>query len=400
MPYFAWRGIHITGKVCKGRIFARSSEELDTLLFKRDIALLNGSQTQSSFMVSKTISAAQRTLFLRQLATLLSAGILLPDALRVVAEQLDNPRMQEIVHQIADRVHNGVPLSEALRSAPLAFDSLVIQMVHVGQEAGMLGCSLSMICDHNESMEIFKKKVRAAAIMPIVTLLFFGFIASLIFIVIIPKFAVLFHSMRQELPAVTRIMLNISNALFGWRAYLFLGLVGVAGLLIRAYCMTAPGKRIIDVLVLRLPIIGDGIKQRTFFALFHAVAMMQEGGMPLLAALGVARQTISNEQLHDYILYVERDIAAGSSMSQAMMQLADPVFGPDIIAMIRVGEESGCLSGMLQRVAGMYQERMHRTLTLLTTFLSPLLMIILGLLISALIFAVYMPIFSLAQVIG
>jgi type IV pilus assembly protein PilC len=175
---------------------------------------------------------------------------------------------------------------------------------------------------------------------------------------------------------------------------------GLIALLIRAYGVTAMGKKVKDVLLLRVPIMGESVLQRTFFSFFHAVSMMLGAGVPLLHALGIAKQTIANTLLHDAVTYMERDVTSGSSLSQSMSQLADPLFGPDIIAMVRVGEESGSLDTMLERIAQIYQSRMYRTLTLMTTFLQPMLMIVLGLLVCVLMFAVYMPIFRLSQGVG
>src|SRR5579872_1850639 len=168
MPYFNWHGIALSGASKKGKLFARTQNELDAILFKRDIALLDCSLASPSRWL-RSVSISTKIQFFRQLAALLQAGVLLPEALTIVTEQLDNPRFQEVVYAVANQVHQGKSLGQAMAQYPQLFDSLMIHMVQVGHQAGALAAALDMLSDYLESVVAFQKKIRSAAIMPALT---------------------------------------------------------------------------------------------------------------------------------------------------------------------------------------------------------------------------------------
>lgn len=397
MPYFNWHGITLTGKAKKGKLFARTAQELDTLLFRRDIALLGHAQASPEWW-SHAITDSVKISFFRHLAILLSSGVLLPDALSMVTEQLDNPRFQEVVYAIAHDVQQGRMLSEGMQKYPEIFDPLMIHIIQVGHQAGALAKAFDMLSDYLESVSLFKKKLRAAALMPALTLGFFGVIATVIFVGIMPRFKQLFDMARQPIPWVTHCLMGISDALCGWFG---IAVAGVSILLlmgIRTCLKRAVGKRWFDRAVLQMPIVGELVRYTNLMMMLKSVALLVNAGMPLLFSLRTARVTVSNLQLQDYMQYLEYTVASGSSLSQAMGQHPEQIFEQTAVSMIKVGEESGQLSSMLYTVAQRYQEKSDRLLARCATLFQPLLMIILGIMTMALIFAVYIPIMSLANI--
>jgi len=331
---------------------------------------------------------------------LLTSGVLLPDALTVVGEQIGQRSFQEVASSLIDTVHRGTMLSEALKKYPALFDRLTIQMAKVGQETGSLGVSLGMASDHMEAIQEFRKKVRSAALLPGLTFLFFIGVTLIVFLLVIPRFADMFASVHQELPALTRVLVQISAFLRSWYALIIGFIIGLIALMVRAYAVSCQGRPLVDRIILQLPFIGSIVHQRALVYFLRSFSMLLQGGMPLASAIGIAKDTVENYELRRGFEEVEHDILSGSSLSQAMGLQQDKLFEQDLIAIARVAEESGHLGLIFQKAAIGYQDKVNRSLSFFTLLMQPLLMGFLGLLVMALIFAVYLPIFNLSQVIS
>jgi len=397
MPYFKWVGVNLAGATRKGKTFAQSQQDLDAMLFKRDVALLRCNPCRPSLFL-KPINLKQKIHFFRQLSILLHSGILLPEALTLINEQLDHPRLQEVAHNVANDVSSGLLLSDSLKKFPDLFSPVMVQMVHVGTEAGILAESLLMLSDYLESQHEFRKKMRAAILMPALTLLFFFIIALLIFIVIIPRFTMLFSAANQQLPPLTRKLMAISKFMHSWYALMALMVMGIMAFIARAYARSSDGRWYLDALALRLPITADVVRYSSLMYLLRSLAMLLKGGMPLVPAISIAKNSVTNEVLRHHLMYLEREVDAGSSLSQAMAQHPEQLFEQELLSIVKVGEESGQLASMLEQVATSYQGRVDRLLVTVTTLIQPMLMIILGLLVTILIFAVYLPVFNLSNI--
>ncbi|HEV2601749.1 MAG TPA: type II secretion system F family protein [Candidatus Babeliales bacterium] len=399
MPYFNWQGVTLTGKVKQGKLFARTREELDTILLRRDIALLKTTPVSSIWLFRGGIALAIKIGFFRQLASLLQAGVLLPDALLILTEQIDHPKFQEVLYAISNEVHQGEPAHVAMAKHGAVFDGLMIYLVDVGNQAGALPQALIMLSDYLETKQGFKKKIRAAALMPAITLGFFCAIALFIFLVIIPQFKQIFMSMHKEVPYVTQLLINMSDGLMSWVGLFVIGGIIALGFFGKMYVKTATGSKVVDALLLRITIVGDLVRQSALMTMTQSIALLLEAGMPLLSALRAARTTVANSVLQEQMRYLEQAVSSGSSLSVAMAQHPEQLFEQAAISMIKVGEESGQLNGLLRKVAMKYQEEVSRQLTLFTALFQPFLIVVLGVLITALIFAVYLPIFNLANVV-
>ncbi|MCX5921750.1 MAG: type II secretion system F family protein [Candidatus Dependentiae bacterium] len=399
MPYFTWQGIDIIGQIHKGKLFARSKEELDTLLFKQEIALLSCSPVKQWSLFSRSVKVSLKIQLFKQLSELLSAGVLLPDALLIISSQTEHARFQEVIDSITQKVHEGSSLSQSLSCYPRVFDQVMVQMVHVGEESGRLVAALTMLSDYLQMGHDFRRRLRSAAMVPMFTFSFFCFVALLIIMVIMPRFIGMFQSVKQELPYVTQVMISMSSFLRSRYMMLLVGAGFLVGFVMRLYAQTARGSWQWDRFLLTVPWVGFLIKQSSLAYFLHALAMLLNGGMQLVPALALAQQTISNKVIHYYIGIIEREVEAGSSLSQAMLHDPAQLFGPDSIAIVRVGEESGRLSTLLSRAAVAYQDRVKRSLKIITAMINPLLMIVLGLLITFLIFSVYLPVFHLSDIL-
>jgi len=397
MPYFKWSGVDIMGACRKGKSFARTDKHLDAVLLKRGVALLRVQPVR--FWIVRPINLAHIVHVFRQLTTLLDAGILLPEALDLVAEQIDHPQLQDIMHKLADVVHEGIPLSEAMHEYPL-FNTMMVQHIRVGEESGNLALAFDALSNSIEMTHDFYSKLRAVLLLPIITLGFFVLIAAVIFTVIIPRFADLFAASHQDIPLFTRVLLQISSLLCSWYGLYLLSFMMMVGIAIYWYVAYRSGKQKLLTLGARMPLLSTIIRYRFLANFTYSLAMLLKSGMRLVPALRVMRQAREGQLFYEHLDYVEESVDSGSSLSDALAQCPGAIFGQDTIAMIAVGEESGQLPAMLARIAHSYHERVKRRLDLSTTMLQPLFMLLLGLLVTGLIFAVYGPIFNLANVAG
>lgn len=398
MPHFRWRGIALDGQTRTGTLFASSQQDLDILLFKRDIALIESQSVKKRWII-RSVPRSITIDFFRNVSVLLDAGVLLPDALNIVQRQREHPYFQEIIHTIVIHVNAGKSLSQALQEYPSLFTPLMVQMVYVGQEAGTLGAVLAMLADYLDAMLSFHKQIRSAALMPCITLLFFIVIASVIVVGIIPQFVALFASFNQELPVLTRGLLTISNFMCSRAMVPIIIVFFIVIALIKNYISSYEGKKKWALWVMRMPGIKILVVQSSIAYFLQTMATLLAGGMQLPAALSIAKKSITNSYLQDQITYLIQEVEAGASLSSAMAQHPHHLFSHDVVAMVAVGEESGRLHTMLARIAMQYQERVKRLLVTVTTVFQPLLLIILGLLTALLIFAVYLPILQFSHTV-
>jgi type IV pilus assembly protein PilC len=399
MPYYKWSGIDITGCMHKGRLFARSKEELDALLFKQEIALLTCSPVRQIWL-QKKVSLDLKIQFFKTLAEMLGSGVLVPEALLIVSSQTPHAFFQEIIANIAQDVHEGASLSQALAKYPHIFDSMMVNMINVGEESGRLAISLTLLSDYLATVQDFKKRLWASMLVPLCTFIFFCFVALIIFIWVIPHFTHMFDTAKQQLPTSTKIIISLSNFLNSQLSLLFLGLFILVIFIAWRSSKSVTGKLYIDACMLKLPWIGTIIQESNLAYYLHAIAMLLHGGIQLRPALSIAKQTVNNSIIRKQLDIIEHEVDAGNSLSQAMIYEPDQIFSAEIIAAVRAGEESGRLVSVLNRSAHLYQEKVKRSISLVTMLINPLLMLILGLLIAFLIFAIYMPIFNLSQVVG
>lgn len=397
MPYFTWKGIDIEGRMHKGKLFAQTAQELDAVLFKQEIALLGYSPVKQITVLS-AISMEDKIQFFKRLADLLNSGVLLPDALLVVASQAQRIKFQTIIDKVAQEVHAGSSLSQGLANHSF-FDPVVVQMVKVGEESSKLGSVLVMLGDYLQMRSDFNRGLHSAMLVPSITFGFFFCVTLLIFTLIVPQFATMFQSANQELPQITKTMLFVSDFVRSSSMFYLLGLLFLMLLFGYRLLKTVNGKRMKDVFIINIPFIGILIHQSSLGYFLHAVSMLLQGGMPLVQAIGVAKATVHNSFLADNLTHIEQNVQAGSSLSQAMIHNMAQIFDAQVIAIVRVGEESGGLAPLLAQAAGGYQARVKRNLARIIMMINPMLMIALGVLITFLIMAVYVPIFNLSNIV-
>ncbi|PKN03328.1 hypothetical protein CVU75_02795 [Candidatus Dependentiae bacterium HGW-Dependentiae-1] len=397
MPYFAWQGVDVYGRNRKGMAFARTEQELDTRLFTQKIALLHARQARPRVFTFSAVSLTDKIDFFQQLAELMQAGILLPEALTIVADQQQHGYFQETLYAVALAVREGHQLHHVLKSHPRQFDALMIELVQVGQESGSLALALQALADYLQTQNAFYGRLRAALLMPAITFGFFMCVLGVVVFGILPHFAALFSSLGAQTPATTRVLLSLSSWASGWRIGALLIGVVLSGLVVRQYTRTASGRAFCDAFWLRVPFIGNSISQRASANFLQAVALLLDGGVSLVPALTIAKGVVANQALARQLEAVVAEVSAGGSLSEALVLVTEPLFGPEVISLATVGQETGRLSFFLARAARIVQAQVYRSVTFFATVVQPLVLIVLGLLIALLLVSVYMPVLNLAN---
>lgn len=398
MPYYAWQGVNIFGDIKSGKSFARTYDDLDKLLFSQNIAIISH-KSAKVFKFFNKISQDDKINFFRQLAVLTSSGVRLPDALMILCDQTNNIELKQVIFQLESDVMAGLSLSEALQKHKNLFDPIVVQIVQVGQESGDFGICLNQLCDYLQERQAFYKKIKSAAMLPLITLGFFFIVAFSIFVFIVPRFADVFLSIGKELPPLTKMILGISDFLQSYY-FIFGILASIFFVIILKKCLKMPVIKIfIDKLYINMPFIGEIYRQSFLVQFLRSVSILLKSGVRLVPAINISKGSINNNIIKSQINNLEQDVFAGSSLSESMVNYGDKLFPQDLIAIVKVGEESAMLEVMLERAAFIYFEKISRSIFFFTTIFQPMLMIMLGLLVTLLIFAIYIPIFGLASVV-
>lgn len=396
MPQFMWRGINLAGTPCSGTIFARTPDDVAQVLFAQHIAL-TWCKKKRSWIFSRSVKSDEKVMFFQHLAILIEAGILLPQALVLVASQLHSSHLQEMVGEISLQVHQGISLGHALSAYPRIFDALEIKLIKAGEESGSLAQALTRICMYLDANQQFRQKIRSALMLPLFTFLFFIMISTVIFIWVLPRFADLFTAMHKDLPPLTQHLINASNAIKrGPSTPITLGLCFILILMLIGW-RNARVRAILVRFLLRVPLIGRCMKLQFVSSFFQSLSLLIAGGVPVVSALHIIGESVQNNPFAVTTHVIAQDVIAGSALTGALA--AHPwLFSQDIIAMVHVGQESGRLSTLCGHIAHTTQLQLARLLQRMTTLIQPALMIILGLCVALLIVAVYGPLCNIADI--
>jgi type IV pilus assembly protein PilC len=395
MPYFRWKGIDLQGTIRVGRSCAASLKDLDTQLLHDDIALLKSTQLSMRFF-SRAVSMDVKIQFFSSFATLLEAGVMIPEALELVAQQVRHIGFHEVLYSLKRDVETGMLLSDGMAKHRKMFNPLMIEMVRIGYETGSLVSSLQRLVSYLETMQEFRKKIRMALTMPLITFLFFTIIASVLVVFVVPQFESLFASFKQPLPASTRIVLCVNRLIRSYGLYLIGFIVAAVGVCMVLYQRMIAVRYFFDRIALSVPFFGPLLVTRMCAQISQALALLLEGGIMVVDAFSIITSLVDNVILRDVLIRVKHDVQAGTQVSDALLRNGNGYLGSDAIALIRVGETSGTLAPMFAAAARRYQASVAYTLQWLLNLMQPLVIIFLGILITGLILAIYLPIMTIS----
>ncbi|MBZ0160603.1 type II secretion system F family protein [Candidatus Methylomirabilis sp.] len=402
MPTFAYRGRSQMGRVVAGRMEANTTEAVVAALRQQHIFPMSVKLQPKSIELKlpgfgRRVKEKDLTVFTRQLATMIDAGLPLVQCLETLASQQPNKRFKNTLTEIRAEVEGGSTFATALKRHPTAFNSLYVNMVEAGEAGGLLDTILSRLAVYIEKAMTLRRKVKGALIYPstIVTVA----IAVVIFLLtfVIPTFASFFEGQKVPLPLPTQIVMAASRFV---RTYLLAGLgLFIAGIVgIRFSYKTEKGRRAIDGLFLRTPIFGAMLRKVAVARFTRTLGTLIASGVPILDGLDITAKTAGNKVVEEAIMKTRESIAEGKTIADPLK--TSRVFPPMVVQMISVGEQTGALDSMLEKIADFYDAEVDQAVANLTAMLEPILMVFLGVVVGGIVIAMYLPIFKLVTVIA
>jgi len=396
---FVWEGVDRRGTRVKGDLRAPSVDMVRADLRRQGVTPLKvKKKAQPLFSArKKRITGADLTVFSRQLATLMAAGVPLVQSFEIVGRGHQNPSMQDLILAIKNDVESGTAMAEALAKHPNHFDDLVCNLVAAGEHAGVLDTVLDKIATYKEKTESIKGKVKKALFYPAAIIVVAIVVTVIILLFVIPQFKALFTSFGADLPAFTLLVIGLSDLVREWW-YLF-GL-GVAALIFgvgKLFKKSQAFRNAIDRVSLKIPVIGPILNKAAVARFARTLSTMFAAGVPLVDALDSVAGATGNVVYADAVHKMREDVATGQSLELSMRQRS--LFPHMVIQMTAIGEESGALDGMLAKVADFYEEEVDNAVDALNSLLEPMIMVVIGTMVGSLVVAMYLPIFKLAAVV-
>ncbi|MCU7851128.1 MAG: type II secretion system F family protein [Candidatus Thiodiazotropha sp. (ex Monitilora ramsayi)] len=396
---YTWEGTDKKGARISGESRATNISMVRAELRRQGINPLKVRKKATSIFSSrkKKITSSDIAVFSRQLATMMSAGVPMVQAFDIVGRGHENPSMMELILSIKSDVEGGTSLADALRKHPLYFDDLYVNLVRAGEHAGVLEDLLDKIATYKEKTESIKGKIKKAMFYPAAVIAVAILVTAIIMIFVIPQFEQLFKGFGADLPAFTRIVINVAHVVQGyWWAML-------GGTILAVYLFSAALKRsrklreTLDKILLKIPVVGSILNKAAIARFARTLATMSAAGVPLVEALDSVSGATGNVVYSNAVLRMREDVATGQSLQLSMKQRN--LFPNMVIQMVSIGEESGALDDMLTKVADFYEEQVDNAVDSMSSLLEPLIMVILGTLIGGLVIAMYMPIFKMGSAV-
>ncbi|MBR7782415.1 type II secretion system F family protein [Undibacterium luofuense] len=392
---YAWEGKDKFGKKVQGEMRAGGQAIVNATLRRQGILVTK--LKKKSYSSGKRISDTDITLFTRQLATMMKAGVPLLQSFDIVAKGNANPSVSKLLMDIRGDVETGTSLNQAFRKYPLYFDALFCNLVGAGEQAGILEDLLTRLALYKEKTLAIKKKIKSALTYPIAILSVAFIVTAVIMIWVVPAFKQVFTSFGAELPAPTLFVMALSDFFVANWYLIFGGLFGAIYFFFQSWRRSVPMQRAMDRILLQLPIFGEVIRKATIARWTRTLATMFAAGVPLVESLDSVGGASGNAVYLDATIKIQTEVSTGTSLTVAMQNAA--VFPNMVTQMVAIGEESGALDAMLGKVADFYEEEVDEAVASLSSLMEPLIMVILGVLIGGLVVAMYLPIFKLGQVV-
>lgn len=396
---YQWEGINQSGEKINGTIEAHSLAIAKTELRKQGVITRKIVKKRKSLFggKGKKIKSPDITIFSRQLATMIEAGIPLVQAFDIVAKGQSNQRMKELVENIRTDVESGTTLAEALRKYPVHFNELFCNLVDAGEQSGSLDTMLDKVATYKEKIESIKKKIKKALVYPMAIMVVAFVVTAGLLIFVVPQFESLFEGFGADLPALTRGVIRLSE-IFQAYWYLIFGALG-AGVYGFIYSLkhSETFAHNVDRYLLKLPIVGKIIENASIARFARTLSITFAAGLPLVDALQSVSGATGNYLFAKATTDIREEVSNGQQMQVAMENTK--MFPNMVVQMIAIGEESGALEQMLKKVADFYEDEVDNAVDSLSSLLEPVIMAVLGVLVGGMVVAMYLPIFKLGSVV-
>jgi type IV pilus assembly protein PilC len=392
---YAWEGKDKSGKTVRGEMRAGGETIVNVTLRRQGIMVTK--VKKKAYRSGKKIVDKDLTLFTRQLATMMKAGVPLLQSFDIVGKGHANPSMSKLIMDLRADIETGTSLNNAFRKYPLYFDPLFCNLVGAGEQAGILEDLLTRLAIYKEKTLALKAKIKSALMYPISILAIAFIVTAVIMIWVVPAFKEVFTSFGADLPTPTLVVMAMSDFVVKWWYIIFGSLFGAIYFFFQSWRRSLKMQQAMDRLLLRLPIFGDVIRKATIARWTRTLATMFAAGVPLVEALDSVGGASGNAVYLDATRKIQNEVSTGTSLTVAMQNAN--VFPNMVTQMVSIGEESGALDNMLGKVADFYEEEVDEAVGALSSLMEPLIMVILGVLIGGLVVAMYLPIFKLGSVV-
>lgn len=400
MPVYKYKAINSDGSNKEGVIDAESVKAASEKLKQQGLYLSSISEApksgKRSYIPFRGVSSSELAITTRQFASLISAGLPLEASLVALSEQTEDPKIKEVFTQVRNRVNEGSSLANALSEHSDVFSQIYINIINAGEVSGNLDIVLNRLADFMEKSTALKSKIQSALVYPIFMFIVGSGVMFFMMIYVIPKISKIFEASEKALPLSTLILMTISNFLID-NLTIMLVLPFLIGFILIKFVRSERGKRFTDILILKLPIFGKLISKIAISRFARTTGTLVGSGIPLLNALEVGEAVMGNSVFTDSLAEVRVSVREGSDLASPLQN--SKVFPPLVTRMISVGEQTGEIENMFNKIADIYDLQVENTLSALTSLLEPVMILAIGAVMAFIVFAILLPIFDLTSVI-
>jgi len=402
MPVYQWVGKNRLNKVQKGEMEAQSEDAVRASLLRQKITPSRikpkpKDLLQSISFLQPRVKDKDVILFARQFSTMIDAGLPIIQCLDILHNQQNNVTFKKMLKQVKESVEGGATLAEALKKFPKQFDDLFVNMIAAGEAGGILDAILRRLAAYMEKAARLKSRVKGAMTYPLVTLGIAVIVLAVILIFVIPVFEEMFSDFGSELPAPTQLVVAMSDMVKSKILYI-IGAFILFMIALKKYYATEKGRDSVDALLLKLPVFGILLRKVAVTKFTRTMGTMLSSGVAILEALDIVAKTAGNRTVEKAIYNVRSGITEGRTMADPLKESG--VFPPMVCQMIAVGESTGALDAMLEKIADFYDEEVDQAVENMTALIEPFMLVFLGVTIGGLVVAMYLPIFKMAGAIS
>ncbi len=394
---YIWEGTNRRGERMRGEQNATNPAIIKADLRRQGIMPRKIRKKSKALFSSGKIKSAEVTAFTRQLATMLTAGIPLIQSIDLIGRGHTKPSIQTMIGSVKSTIEGGGTVTEALRKHPTIFNELFCNLVSAGERSGSLDVMLDRIASYKEKTDSMKGKIKKALFYPTAIVIVAVLVSVCLLIFVVPQFESLFAGFGAQLPALTRMVINLSKFLQHYWLIIF-GSIAIFGVIASKMIKRSPTfLHNLDRVMLKLPILGVILVKASIARFARTLATTFAAGLPLVEALDAVAGAAGNRVYSTAIKKIKEDVSTGQTLQQAL--LAVNLFPPMVVQMIAIGEESGTLETMLSKVASIYEEEVDNAVDSLSSLIEPLIMVVLGVLVGGMVIAMYLPIFKMGSVV-
>jgi len=396
---FEWKGVNSDGKKTSGELRGTSVIEVKSQLKQQGVKpKVVRKKAKSLFTSDKKITAMDIAMMTRQVATMLSAGVPIVTTLELLGRGHEKPKMRELLATIVGDVQSGIPLSDSLKPHRKYFDDLYVDLVAAGEHSGSLDAVFDRIATYREKAEALKSKIKKAMFYPAAVVVVAVAVTALLLLFVVPQFESIFQGFGAELPAFTQMIVNISRWLqASWYIFVIAIIIAVFSFK-RAHLQSQSFRNRVDEFVLKIPAIGNILDKGAMARFARTLSTTFAAGVPLIDGLESSAGASGNYVYRSALLKVRQEVMAGMQMNVAMRTTG--LFPDMLIQMVMIGEESGGLDDMLNKVANIYEMQVDDAVDGLSSLIEPMMMVVIGTLVGGLIVGMYLPIFQMGNVVG